>query len=91
MAAGSSAWLLAGTLFPVAALPRPVRLLSSMLPLTHSLTGMRLALLQTSSATGLLREIEILAVFSALLLPLSVIFFSWTVRRARQLGTLCFY
>lgn len=88
---GSTAWLMAGTLFPVGALPRPVRLLSSLLPLTHSLTGMRLALLQTSSSIGLLHEIEILAIFSAVLLPLSVIFFSWTVRRAQQLGTLCFY
>jgi ABC-2 type transport system permease protein len=88
---GSSAWLLAGTLFPIAALPRPVRLLSSLLPLTHSLTGMRLALLQTSSSGVLIREIEILALFAAFLLPLSVIFFSWTVRRARQLGTLCLY
>lgn len=88
---GSTAWLMAGTLFPVAALPRPVRMLSSLLPLTHSLTGMRLALLQTSSSAGLLREIEILAAFAAFLLPLSVIFFSWTVRRARQSGTLCFY
>lgn len=88
---GSSAWLMAGTLFPVAALPRPVRLLSNLLPLTHSLTGMRLALVQAPSPGALLHEIEILAVFAAVLLPLSVIFFSWTVRRARQLGTLCFY
>jgi ABC-2 type transport system permease protein len=88
---GSSAWLLAGTLFPVGSLPRPVRLLSGLLPLTHSLTGMRLALFSASSSAGLLREIEVLAVFAAFLLPLSVIFFSWTVRRARQLGTLCFY
>jgi ABC-2 type transport system permease protein len=88
---GSSAWLMAGTLFPVAALPQPVRLLSSLLPLTHSLTGMRLALVERTSSAGLVREIEILAIFSALLLPLSVTFFSWTVRRGRQLGTLCFY
>ncbi len=88
---GSSAWLMAGTLFPVDALPRPIRLLSSLLPLTHSLTGMRLALLQATSSAELVHEIEILAVFSALLLPLSVTFFSWTVRRARQMGTLCFY
>jgi ABC-2 type transport system permease protein len=88
---GSSAWLIAGTLFPVGALPRPVRVLSSLLPLTHSLTGMRLALLQTSSSAGLLREIEILAMFATFLLPLSVVFFSWTVCRAQQLGTLCFY
>ena len=88
---GSSAWLIAGTLFPVSALPRPVRFLSSLLPLTHSLTGMRLALLQASGSGVLRREIEILAIFAAILLPLSLIFFSWTVRRARQLGTLCFY
>ena len=42
-------------------------------------------------ASALAGEIEILAMFSAVLLPLSVIFFSWTVRRARQLGTLGFY
>ena len=88
---GSSAWLLAGTLFPVAALPRPVRLLSTLLPLTHSLSGMRLALLHTAGPTGLSREIGILTAFSVFLLPLSVMFFSWTVRRARRLGTLCFY
>lgn len=90
-ALGSSAWLMAGTLFPVGALPRPVRLLSNLLPLTHSLTGMRLALVQASSSAALRHEVEVLAAFSAVLLPLSVIFFSWTVRRARQLGTLCFY
>lgn len=88
---GSSAWLMAGAMFPVSALPRPARLISNLLPLTHSLTGMRLALLQTSSSAALLHEIEALAAFAAVLLPLSVIFFSWTVRRAQQLGTLCFY
>ncbi len=88
---GSSAWLMAGTLFPVAALPRPAQWLSNLLPLTHSLTGMRLALVQNSGSTALLHEIEILAAFSAVLLPVSILFFSWTVRRARQLGTLCFY
>jgi len=88
---GSSAWLMAGTLFPVAALPPSVRVLSSLLPFTHSLTGMRLALLQTSNSAALMREIEILILFSLLLVPLSVVFFSWTVRRARQFGTLSFY
>jgi len=88
---GSSAWLMAGTLFPVSALPQPVQLLANLLPLTHSLAGMRLALLETSSAGPLLREIEILAMFAAILLPLSIIYFCWTVRQARQLGTLCLY
>jgi ABC-2 type transport system permease protein len=88
---GSAAWLMAGTLFPVSALPVPVRLLSSLLPFTHSLTGMRLALLQFSDSAKLTREIEILFGFASCLVPLSIVFFSWTVRRARQLGTLSFY
>ena len=88
---GSVSWFMAGALFPVSALPSPVRALSNLLPLTHSLVGMRLALLQTATSSGLTREIELLTLFGIFLLPLSVIFFSWTVRRARQLGTLSFY
>src|SRR5438093_1132950 len=72
-------------------LPVPVRLLSSLLPFTHSLTGMRLALLQLSDSAKLIREIEILFGFALCLVPLSIVFFSWTVRRARQLGSLSFY
>ena len=87
----SAASLLAGALFPVAALPRPIRMLADCLPFTHSLTGLRLALLQTANRSGLVRQVEILVLFSLVLLPLSVIFFSWTVRRARQFGTLSFY
>jgi hypothetical protein len=37
------------------------------------------------------REIEILLLFALILVPASVGFFSWTVSRARQLGTLSFY
>jgi ABC-2 type transport system permease protein len=88
---GSSAWVMAGTLFPVAALPRPLRMLSQLLPLTHSLNGMRLAIFQPHTSAVLLREIEVLFLFSLLLVPFSLAFFSWTVRRARQFGTLSFY
>ena len=88
---GSSAWVMAGTLFPVSTLPQPVRVVSLYFPLTHALNGMRLAMIGSWAQPGLIREIELLAVFSAILLPSSILFFSWTVRRARQLGTLSFY
>ena len=88
---GSCAWLMAGTLFPVAALPGPVRFLSALLPFTHSLTGMRLAILQSHNSAALFHELESLLLFSSLLLPASIFFFSWTVRRARQCGSLSFY
>lgn len=87
---GSSAWLLAGTLFPVSVLPRPVQVLAQVLPLTHALNGMRLALMEHSGAL-LAGEIEILFLFAAALLPASLWFFSWTLRHARQCGTLSFY
>ena len=87
---GSSAWVLAGTLFPVGSLPEPIRVLSQCLPVTHSLSGMRLAILG-GNGPALNREIEILLLFALTLVPASVGFFSWTVSRARRLGTLSFY
>lgn len=85
---GSGAWLMSGTLFPVSALPRALRAVSFCIPFTHSLTGMRLALVSGNSAA---REIGMLTLFVLLLLPAGVTFFSWTVGRARQSGTLSFY
>jgi ABC-2 type transport system permease protein len=87
---GSICWLISGTLFPVSALPHTARVLSFAMPFTHALSGMRLALTGQSPAT-LAREIELLGLFSLLAVPASWGFFSWTVRRARQNGTLSFY
>lgn len=88
---GSSAWVLAGTIFPVSVLPHPAQLLSQLLPLTHALTGMRLAVAGSGNSVPLTREILALGLFCALLIPSGLWFFSWTVRRARQFGTLSFY
>jgi hypothetical protein len=52
---------------------------------------MRLAMLQPLGSSALRDEIGILLLFALALSPISIIFFSWTVRRARQLGTLSFY
>ena len=87
---GSVAWLMSGTLFPVAALPKPVQMVSYFVPFTHSLTAMRLGMLGGNFA-AVARELEILAVFAILLVPTGIMFFSWTVRQARQNGTLSFY
>lgn len=87
---GSGAWLMSGTLFPVTALPKPVQMVSYVIPFTHSLAAMRLALLG-GSFPDVAREIGILALFALFLVPAGVMFFSWMVRRARQNGTLSFY
>ena len=87
---GTTAWVFAGTLFPVGSLPEPLRVLSEWLPLTHSLTALRLAIFG-GAGPALVREFEVLLAFAIVLLPASITFFSWTLRRARQLGTLSFY
>lgn len=88
---GSGLWFMTGALFPVASLPRPLQLLAAFLPVTHSLTGLRQALLEGVGFAGLRYEIETLALFAAGLLPLGLFALSFTLRRARSQGTLSFY
>lgn len=87
---GTTAWVFAGTMFPVESLPTSIRQLAQWLPFTHSLTGMRLALFGGDQAS-LFHEAAIVLAFTLILLPASVAFFSWTLQRARKLGTLSFY
>jgi ABC-2 type transport system permease protein len=88
---GSGAWFMTGTLFPVAALPKPLWWIGQGIPITHALNGMRLALLQGASFLELRTEIGILLLFCVTLLPFSLWVFSYTLRRARIEGTLSFY
>jgi ABC-2 type transport system permease protein len=90
-ALGSVAWLLTGTLFPVASLPPPLRLVAQLIPITHALDSMRVALLLGASVAALGREIGILSLFCLVLLPLGLMMFSYALRRARQEGTLSRY
>jgi len=88
---GSGVWFMTGTLFPVTTLPKPLQVLAQLIPITHSLEAMRLALLQGAGFSLLASEIAILAFFCCILLPTSLIIFSYTLRRARLEGTLSFY
>jgi ABC-2 type transport system permease protein len=87
----SGLWFLTGTMFPVSSLPKPLRVLSDALPITHALRGMRMALLQDVSLNALARDAALLALFCAVLLPLSLVVFTHTLKRARMEGTLSFY
>jgi ABC-2 type transport system permease protein len=88
---GSGAWFLTGTLFPVTALPGPLQSVSRCIPLTHSLAGMRMALLEGAGISSLAPEIRFLCLFAVILLPLSLWMFSFALGRARLMGTLAFY
>jgi len=90
-ALGSGVWFLTGTMFPVTTLPAGLRFLSEFIPITHSLEGMRSALLADAPFALLAHEIVVLSLFSLVLLPLSLAIFSHTLRRSRLEGTLSFY
>jgi ABC-2 type transport system permease protein len=90
-ALGSGAWLLTGTLFPVASLPPPLRLVAQLIPITHSLGAMRRAVLDGADVLVLSHEIGILSLFCMVLLPIGLMMFSYALRRARQEGTLSCY
>ena len=88
---GSGVWFLTGTMFPVSALPPFLRQVSRLIPFTHALDAMRLALLQGATFRTLNHEIAILGVFCLVMLPLSLVVFSYTLRQAQRNGTLSFY
>ena len=88
---GSFSWFLTGTIFPVGALPAPLQKLAALIPFTHALDGMRLALLRGASFSELAEPLAALALFAVVLLPLSLGIFSLALRHARLQGTLSFY
>ena len=80
--------LAGGMLFPVSVLPDWLQFVARINPVTYALDAMRAALLADASSTALLKPIAILLLFAALLLPVSILFFAWTLRRTKTTGTL---
>jgi ABC-2 type transport system permease protein len=88
---GSLSWLISGTVFPVTALPRPLRLLSALMPITHSLDALRMALFQRASWAELAQPVFWLLLFALTLVPFSLLVFTYVLRQARVSGTLSLY
>ncbi|HIE57706.1 MAG TPA: ABC transporter permease [Anaerolineales bacterium] len=65
--------------------------LSALIPVTYALRAMRLALLQGAGFDQLWGDILALCLFCVILLPLSLITFTYAVRRARVNGSLAHY
>ncbi|MGA8144874.1 MAG: ABC transporter permease [Candidatus Acidiferrales bacterium] len=80
--------LLGGMMYPIAVLPRPLQLVSRLIPVTYSLEGMRAALLDGASWGRIWPSIVALLAFAAILLPLSFSAFAWALRRTKITGTL---
>jgi len=82
---------LGGVFYPITVLPEWCQKLAQLLPITHSLRGIRLALLQGYSLSQLHTEVYSLIVFIVILLPVSIICFNLAFRQTRKDGTLCHY
>ncbi|HEX9373939.1 MAG TPA: ABC transporter permease [Roseiflexaceae bacterium] len=83
--------LLSGVYFPIELLPPAVRSLALLLPSTHALIGLRLALLRGAAWAELLPSIGALALFDILLVPCAALTVRWAMRHALTQGTLGHY
>jgi ABC-2 type transport system permease protein len=84
---GGIASLLGGVLFPISKLPPYLRNVSWFVPLTHSLSGIRGAV-AGATLWDMRGDALWLAVMSAILMPISLLAFARSVKRAKIDGTL---
>lgn len=84
-------WLLSGVLYPKEILPLPVQELARVLPMTHALEALRQLLLLGAPPSTVEASIVGLLLFTGAGLPLSLLWFGWSVRRARVAGSLARY
>jgi ABC-2 type transport system permease protein len=82
------AGLVSGVMYPVSVLPPALQFVARLVPVTYSLEGMRLALLQNTSIVDLWPDLRALLLFAVVLLPISLAVFSWALRRTKITGTL---
>ncbi len=85
---GSASELLGGVLYPITVLPLWLQKASAVLPITYSLRGIRHAVLQGHSIRALSGDILALALFSVVMVPVSVAAFRMAVQIAKKNGTL---
>jgi ABC-2 type transport system permease protein len=77
-----------GMLFPVSILPDWLQIVARLNPVTYALDAMRASLLGGANVAALWRPLGILLLFAAVLLPLSMSVFAWSLRRTKITGTL---
>jgi len=80
-----------GVLFPVASMPEWLQWISQLLPFTYALEGLRQAIQSGATVADLSLELGMLALFAAILLPLSFAVFARAVRHTRNTGSLGHY
>lgn len=85
---GGLSALVGGVLYPTAVLPSWLRSAGKALPITHALEMIRRAAFTGASVAELAPSLVGLTLFCAISVPLGLVAFGWTVRRARHDGSL---
>jgi ABC-2 type transport system permease protein len=80
--------LVGGMLFPVNILPNWLQVIAHLNPVTYTLDAMRAALLEGANLAQVAPTVLILLLFAIILLPSSVLAFSWALRQTKITGTL---
>jgi ABC-2 type transport system permease protein len=80
--------IVGGMLFPVSVLPPWLQVVAHLNPVTYALDAMRAALLDGARVSAIAQPLLILIVFALILLPTSMLAFSWALQRTKITGTL---
>jgi ABC-2 type transport system permease protein len=80
--------LVSGVYYPLSVLPVPMQIAGAASPLTYALSGIRRSLLDGARLPDQLATIGILLGMGAVMIPLSILVFSWAENRAKRLGLL---
>jgi len=83
--------LLGGVYFPITVLPPWLQVVANFFPITYAIKAIQLAVYKGYSPLQLSRELLFLAFFALMLLPLSLTVFTYSLKKARQSGSLIQY
>jgi ABC-2 type transport system permease protein len=88
---GSLEGLIGGVYFPITVMPAWLQFLANFFPITYAIRALQLAVYKGYPLTRLWLETGLLLLFSVVLLPLGLLLFTLSLRKARREGTLGHY
>ncbi len=87
----SLSFLMGGVYYPISVLPSWLQKCAYFIPITHSLEGVRQALLNGAGFKDVKENLVVLIAFTLILLPISLCIFSLAVKKAEVDGSLTHY
>lgn len=80
-----------GAFFPLEQMPEWMYKIGTYIPATYALDSLRMAIMNGSTVRELFRQLLVLAIMSCILVPISLILFRRSIKRAKKDGTMVLY